>query len=100
MPIYTAYETRVIDGDTIEVRYRTDTIKIRLDNIDTAERGRAGAVAATNCLKDLIEGQQVTIKETGKSGDRVRAHVWRASDGLAVNQEMVNRGHSIWVEYP
>ena len=100
MATYTAHVTQVIDGDTFWVKTATGQHKIRLDNIDTAERGLPGALAATNCLKSLIQGQQVKIVERGMSGDRVRAHVWRVSDNMEINVEMVNQGHSRWIENP
>ena len=49
MATYTAHVTQVIDGDTFWVKTATGQHKIRLDNIDTAERGLPGALAATNC---------------------------------------------------
>ena len=57
MATYDASVTRVIDGDTFEIRTQTGIQCIRLDNVDTRESGQIGALAATNYLKTLIEGK-------------------------------------------
>ena len=100
METYTGHVTKVIDGDTFWARIGIKEYKIRLDNIDTAERGLAGAVEATNGLRALIEGKQVTIQKRGMSGDRIRAHVWRTDDNMPINEKMVEAGHSKWIKYP
>lgn len=98
MAIYTALVTRVIDGDTIEVRYGTRLITIRLDNINTAERGTLGGLAATNHLRSLIGNQTVRIVTRGSDVyGRTLAHIWRVSDNLPVNDAMVNAGYSEWI---
>ena len=99
MATYDAYVTRVIDGDTFEIRTQTGSKTIRLDNIDTRESGQIGAFAATNYLKTLIEGKVVTIQERGigKWG-RTLAHVWLKLDNTPVNQSIVQQGHSEWIQ--
>ena len=99
MATYTAQVTRVIDGDTIEVSFGTQTKIIRLANIDTPESNTISGSAATHYLRSLIEGQLVEIEErgTGRYG-RTLAHIWRSSDNLRVNQSIVNAGHSRWIE--
>lgn len=101
MATYYAQVTRVIDGDTIEVQHGTESIRIRLDNIDTRERGEQGASAATIHLYNLINGEQVTIEEKGVDQfDRTRAHVWRTRDSLPINKTMVDGGYTRWIPYP
>ena len=99
METYDAYVTRVIDGDTFEIRTQTGGKTIRLDNVDTRESGQIGAFAATNYLKILIEGKGVMIQERGigKYG-RTLAHVWRKSDNTPVNESIVRQGHSKWIQ--
>ena len=99
MATYDAYVTRVIDGDTFEIRTQTGVQPIRLDNINTPEEGQTGALAATNYLKTLIEGQNVIMQEkgVGKYG-RILAHVWRKSDNTPVNESIVRQGHSEWIQ--
>ena len=96
MATYTAVVTRVIDGDTIEISFGT---RIRLDNINTAESGTRGALAATNYLRSLIGGQTVRILERGIDiFGRTLAHVWRDSDNLPVNESIVGVGYSRWID--
>ena len=99
MATYPARVTRVIDGDTIEVSFGTQTIIIRLANIDTPESNTISGSAATHYLRSLIEGQLVEIEErgTGRYG-RTLAHIWRSSDYLPVNESIVNAGYSIWID--
>ena len=99
MATYEAYVTRVIDGDTFEIRTQTGVEPIRLDNVDTPEEGQLGALAATNYLKTPIEGKDVIIQErgTGQWG-RTLAHVWRKSDNIPVNNSIVRQGHSRWIQ--
>ena len=101
MATYYAQVTRVIDGDTIVVQHGTESKRIRLDNIDTRERGETGAPAATIFLFNLINGEQVKIVEKGVDPfGRTRAHVWRTRDDLPINETMVQQGHSRWISYP
>lgn len=101
MATYYANVTRVIDGDTIDVQHGTQTKRVRLDNIDTREKGELGAASATIFLYTLINGEQVKIEERGIDPfGRTRAHVWRTRDNLPINDSMVNQGHSSWIPDP
>ena len=51
--------TRVIDGDTFETGSRKNPV--RLANVDAPEKGQRGAPAATQALRQLIQGQTVSI---------------------------------------
>ena len=51
--------TRVIDGDTFETSKRKRPI--RLANVDAPEKRTKGGAAATRALKNLIEGETVSI---------------------------------------
>jgi len=51
--------TKVIDGDTIETSVRKKPV--RLENIDTPEKGQKGYSEAKNALKNLLLGEQVTV---------------------------------------
>ena len=101
MATYYANVTRVIDGDTIDVQHGTQTKRIRLDNIDTREKGETGAASATIFLNTLINGEQVKIVERGVDPfGRTRAHVWLTRNNLPVNETIVNYGYSKWISYP
>lgn len=91
MTDYVAYVTRVVDGDTFD----TSTERVRLANVNAPESGTPGGQSAAAYLKQLIEGQQVTIRQVAKDHyQRTVAHVWRYSDRLYVNQAMIDSGHA------
>lgn len=91
MSTYLAHVTTVIDGDTFKTSNRT----IRLAGINAPESNTVQGQRATAYLKQLIEGQQVTIKtETTDVYGRSVANVWRYPDRLYVNQAMIDSGHA------
>ena len=50
---------RAIDGDTFTTYSRKRPV--RLANVDTPEKGQRGAAKATNALKKLIGGKEVSV---------------------------------------
>jgi len=92
----------VIDGDTVDVTSAGGhAIRVRLQSIDTPERGEPGYTEATGSLRKLLpEGSAVRLQldqelKTTDSFGRVLAYVW-TSAGCA-NVEQVRRGHSDYV---
>ena len=82
--------TRVIDGDTIVVEGGE---RVRLLDIDTPERGEECYTNATNRLKDLIDGKEVTLisgKEDKDVYDRLLRYVFL--NDTFINQVMVREG--------
>lgn len=63
-----AHVVRVIDGDTIVVIYRGGEERIRLEGIDTPERGQPYFEEATEALANLVDGRKVTLR--GDERDR------------------------------
>jgi micrococcal nuclease len=51
--------TKIFDGDTFNTNSRK--YPVRLANVNAPEKGSPGAMAATRALRDLIQGQTVTI---------------------------------------
>ena len=51
--------TKVIDGDTFMTASRKNPV--RLANVDAPEKGARGGAAATKALKDMIQGETVSI---------------------------------------
>ena len=51
--------TKVIDGDTFMTASRKNPI--RLANVDAPEKGTRGGAAATKALKDMIQGETVSV---------------------------------------
>lgn len=75
--------TEVIDGDTFETANRT----VRLEDVDTPERGQLGFDVATNALRGLVLGESVDIYiVTYDRFDRAIAQV--RVDGRSVNDIM------------
>ena len=56
--------TRVIDGDTFETASRKKSV--RLANVNAPEKGQRGGATATNALKELIDGETVTIETVAR----------------------------------
>lgn len=99
----TAYEViRVIDGDTVDIKYEGEPIRIRMIGIDTPEVDspytdlEPYGEEASNFTKNLLLGESVYLRFDGdRTGrhDRTRAYLYRAPDGLFVNLEIVRQGY-------
>ena len=78
-------ETRVIDGDTFETASRKRSV--RLANVNAPEKNQRGGTAATNALKSLIQGKEVTVDTKARDVyGRTVANV--KAGGKSVNQAM------------
>lgn len=88
----TAFVSRVIDGDTIELQ---DGTRVRLLGINTPEKGQPYFQEAADKLKELVEGKNVTLEcdvdDTDRYG-RLLRHVF--VNGVFVNAEMVKNGYA------
>lgn len=91
--------TRVVDGDTLKL---SDGEKVRLIGIDTPELHHPSkpvqyfAEEAYQYVKKLIEGQEVRLEYDFQRKDkygRTLAYVYRSSDGLFLNAEIVKQGY-------
>jgi len=51
--------TKIIDGDTFETSLRKK--RVRIDSLDTPERGQSGYREAKNALSQLLKGEKVTV---------------------------------------
>ncbi len=101
---------RVVDGDTLVVESAGEEDRIRLIGIDTPESVKPGTPVecygkeASRHLAELLpEGSGVQLErdvEARDRYDRLLAYVYRASDGLFVNREMVADGFAQPVTYP
>ena len=105
--------TRVVDGDTIEVRLGSGgqgEEKVRLIGIDTPEtNGRGGlrecfGAEATSRLQALLPaGSQVRLVRDVEARDRygrLLAYVYRTPDGLFVNLTLAREGYATTLTYP
>ena len=77
--------TKVIDGDTFETASRKNPV--RLANVDAPEKGQPGAGKATEALRQLIQGEDVTIDTVAR--DRYGRSVANVKAGRkSVNKAM------------
>jgi micrococcal nuclease len=94
---------RVVDGDTVVARVDGREERVRYIGMDTPEDVKPGTpvqcysrkAAAEN--RRLVEGRRVRLVQDAESRDRygrLLAYVYRASDGLFVNAELVRRGYA------
>jgi micrococcal nuclease len=96
--------TRVIDGDTIEVRLGGGTEHVRLLGIDTPETHHPtkpvqcyGKEASARTTDLLPAGTDVRLERDEEERDtygRLLAYVYRSSDGLFVNLDLVQQGYA------
>ena len=73
MHTYKAKVVKVVDGDTLDVDidlgfYMTTRQRLRVNRIDTPERGQPGFHEATNRVKELCPVGGEVIVETHKTG--------------------------------
>ena len=95
---YSTYVTSVIGGDTFNTSINTSIKTVRLANINAPESGTLQGQKSANYLKMLVEGKRVVIKSVATDVyGHVVAHVWQYSDGVYINQMMVDSGHADWV---
>jgi endonuclease YncB( thermonuclease family) len=95
-PPFEAKVIAVYDGDTITVR-TDETIKIRLDGIDSPELKQPFGQASKQALSGLVFGQNVTIKPGKKDRyGRLLARVEIA--GKDASLTMVETGMAHWYE--
>jgi micrococcal nuclease len=107
--------THLVDGDTVDVAFTTgngkpSTERIRLIGIDTPETKRPNTPVecfgkeASSALAALIPvGTAVLIERDVEERDRygrLLGYVFRASDGLFVNHEMVRAGMAAPYTFP
>jgi micrococcal nuclease len=99
--------TRIVDGDTIEVRFHGRIETIRLIGVDTPETvhpsrpvecfGAAASNFTARTLQDKAVGLEFDVERTDRYG-RTLAYVW--SDGRLFNRVLVARGFAQVATYP
>ena len=83
---------KVFDGDTFKIdRTIRGTNRIRLNKVDTPEKGRPGHQKATAITKRMIENKKVTIEPVAKDKyGRLIANVYK--DGKSVRARLKRQG--------
>ena len=99
--VFTATVVRVVDGDTIHVRFTARIAKVRYIGMDTPEthhptRGEeAGGREATAVNRRLVEGKTVQLELDVRERDRYgRLLAYVYVDHLMVNAELVRLGYA------
>jgi micrococcal nuclease len=102
-----AVVVRVVDGDTIEVRFRGRTLDVRLIGVDTPETVAPGepvecyGPAASRFTEQSLEGERVRlefdVERTDRFG-RTLAYVWLGDE--LFNETLVARGFAQVSTFP
>jgi len=101
---------RVVDGDTIIVRIEGRDERVRLIGVDTPETvdprrpvGCFGKEASDHTKSLLSDGTAVRLERDAEQRDRygrLLAYVYRLSDGLFVNDELLRDGYGQLLTIP
>ena len=94
----TARVTRGFDGDSfIVTSVDGRQTEVRLFGIDAPERRQPWSRRSREALRGLVKDREVLLEEvTVDTYGRTVAVVYRSSDGLEINREMIRLGHA-WV---
>ncbi len=83
---------KIIDGDTFIVSRRIgNSNRVRLANVNTPKKTQREGRRATNVLRGLIGGKQVSINVVGKSYGRSVGKV--TQNRRNINKKMRNKGY-------
>ena len=101
---------RIIDGDTVEIQYEGRPTSVQLIGVDAPETVRSGkpperyGEEATRFLQDFLLDDSIYLRfEENKRDkyDRLIAYIYRASDGIFVNLEIIREGYGrVDTRYP
>ena len=95
-----AVVTRVIDGDTIDVRLNGEIVRVRYIGVNTPERDEACFSSATEANRALVEGQSVVLTRDQSDTDRYGRLLRFVYVGdVFVNATLAARGYAESVEY-
>ena len=102
--------SRIIDGDTIELKTETGLVKVRLIGVDTPETVHPSKPVehygreASLFLKNLLRGESVHAvygQERVDQYGRTLAYLYRVPDGLFVNLEIIRQGYGhAYTQFP
>lgn len=82
--------SRFIDGDTVEVRFETGDVQVRLHAIDTPDMEQQFYAEANTALAELIGDQQVSLRTATEDRGRLGAVIF--VDGQDMNAAMIRGG--------
>ncbi len=97
----TAAVTRIIDGDTIDVRMNGQTYRVRYIGVNTPELDQPCYTDATNANARLVSGQTVTlVKDVSNTDSYGRLLRYVYVGNVFVNAELVKGGWAEARRYP
>jgi micrococcal nuclease len=96
--------TKVVDGDTFDIKVDNQTVKVRMIGVDTPETVdprktvQCFGKQASDKTKELLLGHSVTLETDATQGvtdkfGRLLAYVYR-DDGMLVNQYLIENGYA------
>lgn len=87
---------KVLDGDTINILYQNQPVRIRLNGIDAPEKGMPHGNKAKQFVSNLAAQKTVTVNvtDTDKYGRSVGDVT--LPDGTSLNREIVKAGYAWW----
>jgi micrococcal nuclease len=92
--------TRIIDGDTLDVRVDDREERVRIFGIDTPERGDRCFSEAAQALESMA-GASVLLRADARErdrGGRLLRYVY-TSDGVSIDASMINAGMALaWTQ--
>jgi micrococcal nuclease len=97
----TATVTRVIDGDTIDVRISGETFRVRYIGINTPEREEPCYAESTQANANWVQGRTVTLVQDVSNTDqygRLLRYIYVGD--VFVNAELIAAGYAESVYYP
>ena len=93
--------TNVIDGDTIDVRLGSETVRVRYVGMNTPERDEPCYSDARRANADLVDGKTVTLVKDVSDMDRFgRLLRYIYVGDVFVNARLVEQGYAEVVSYP
>lgn len=92
-PVLVGTVTKIIDGDTIDVKLSSGPIRVRFHGIDTPERGQPWEDESTAWVSKELKDKEVRLEPFEQDMyDRMVATVFL--EDLNVNDELVRLGHA------
>jgi micrococcal nuclease len=93
---FTGEVFRVVDGDTIEVLFNEQPLRISLHGIDCPDRSQAYSVEAKKFTSDLVTGKKVKVVViTQERQGRIYAEVVLPDERI-LNLELIMSGLAWW----
>ena len=87
---------RIIDGDTVEIKYEGDRTSVQLIGVNAPEPSERFGSEATAFIQSLLLNKFVSLdfdRNKKDKYDRLLAYVYRDSDDVFVNVEMIRQGY-------